>query len=684
MACNNPALSNTIIDKKIIDQLHSNNRIIFNNTTYSVIGSGSKNEYYIFIQGSDEVSENLISVLSVILDTLKEFYDDKYDKTNFVKNIIYNGSASGSPWGALCVNGYSEGDLIFADSTKTYLMACVKSATNVNLPNSVIQIGDYAFYECTNLSSITIPDSVAIIGQYAFYGCTNLSNVTLPNSVTTIGQYAFYGCSNVTNITLSNSVASIGQCAFYNCSGITSIDIPNSMTSINSSVFRNCTNLTSVTLPNSITSIGSNAFKSCSSLTDIYCEAINAPTITNTSFSLCNSLLYIHIPCNGLASYSTNWSTYIDLLTIPTTPSFSRILDVLDSNQGSISLLSQPCQDSTLMAAIANYGFHFSHWNDGDTTNPRTFILTQDTAFTAHFAPDQFSVWATSANDTMGTVSGSDTVDYLQTVTLTATANYGYHFTQWNDGNSDNPRTFILTQDTAFTAHFAPDQFSVWATSANDTMGTVSGSDTVDYLQTVTLTATANYGYHFTQWNDGNSDNPRQVIVTSDSVFTALFEEDTQYDIIVMSADNTMGQTEGSGSFYLGELITIAATPNDGYHFQEWNDGNTDNPRQIIVSENATYIATFAQNIGIKDVNPTVCVKVFPNPVQSTANLMVDGFVNEATVMLIEMQGHILQQFTLPQNNTLTKIDMSNLPSGLYYLIIKSNDIIKIEKIIKR
>ncbi len=88
VACNNPALSNTIIDKKIIDQLHTNNKIVFNNTTYSVIGSGTKTEYFIFIQGSDDVAENLISVMSVMLDTLKEFYDDKYNKTNFIKNIM--------------------------------------------------------------------------------------------------------------------------------------------------------------------------------------------------------------------------------------------------------------------------------------------------------------------------------------------------------------------------------------------------------------------------------------------------------------------------------------------------------------------------------------------------------------------------------------------------------------------
>jgi hypothetical protein len=69
--------------------------------------------------------------------------------------------------------------------------------TSVTIPNSVIRIGDYAFWGCTGLTSITIPNSVTRIGDYAFWDCTGLTSIIIPNSVASIGGWAFSGCSNL-------------------------------------------------------------------------------------------------------------------------------------------------------------------------------------------------------------------------------------------------------------------------------------------------------------------------------------------------------------------------------------------------------------------------------------------------------------------------------------------------------
>ena len=95
----------------------------------------------------------------------------------------------------------------------------------MEIPNSVTEIGTYAFYGCTSLTSVEIPNSVTEIGTYAFYGCTSLTSVEIPNSVTEIGDYAFFYCQNLTSVDIGNGVTSIGNSAFAYCANVTSITI---------------------------------------------------------------------------------------------------------------------------------------------------------------------------------------------------------------------------------------------------------------------------------------------------------------------------------------------------------------------------------------------------------------------------------------------------------------------------
>ena len=237
--------------------------------------------------------------------------------------------------------------------------------------------------------------------------------------------------------------------------------------------------------------------------------------------------------------------------------------------------------------------YRFVQWNDGNTDNPRTINVTADATYTAEFEIAQITITASSDNEEIGTVSGSGSYEYGAEIQITATAIEHYHFVQWNDGNTDNPRTITVTEDATYTAEYAIDQFTIAVVAENETMGTVSGEGTYDYGSTRLISATPAEHYNFVQWNDGNTDNPRTITVTENVTYTASFEI-SHITIMATSADESMGTVYGGGSYGYSAEIQITATATEHYHFVQWNDGNTENPRTIIVNENATYTATFA------------------------------------------------------------------------------------------
>ena len=221
---------------------------------------------------------------------------------------------------------HSVANCLIETKSKKMILGCKNSA--IPADDSVTSIGDYAFYECSGLTTITIPDSVTSIGQYAFYQCSGLTTITIPDSVTSIGQYAFYECSGLTTITIPDSVTSIGQYAFYQCSGLTSITIGNGVTSISEYAFRGCSGLTNITIPEGVTSIGYYAFGGCSGLTNITisegvtkigtyafygCSGLTNITISesvtsigNSAFGGCSSLESITLPFVGATKDGTS------------------------------------------------------------------------------------------------------------------------------------------------------------------------------------------------------------------------------------------------------------------------------------------------------------------------------------------------------------------------------------------
>ena len=144
---------------------------------------------------------------------------------------------------------YTEDGIVYDIDASTHT-AKVKGIENNSIKSAVIKnkvegcdvtsIGNYAFWNCSSLTSVEIPNSVTSIGNKAFWNCSSLTSVEIPNSVTSIGNYTFQDCSSLTSAEIPNSVTSIGNYAFWNCSSLISMEIPNSVTNIGYGVFVYC------------------------------------------------------------------------------------------------------------------------------------------------------------------------------------------------------------------------------------------------------------------------------------------------------------------------------------------------------------------------------------------------------------------------------------------------------------
>ena len=189
---------------------------------------------------------------------------------------------------------------------------------SINIPNNVTSIQNYTFYNCYSLSSTTIPNNVTSIGSSIFYGCRSLSSINIPNNVTSIGSNTFDGCPSLSSVTIGDSVTTIGNSAFSNCPSLSSVTIPDTVTTIGSSAFSACHVLSSVTIPDSVTSIGSSAFSSCSSLSSVTIGD-SVITIGSSAFQHCYSLSSVTIP-DSVTTIQSNTFQYCYVLSSVTIP----------------------------------------------------------------------------------------------------------------------------------------------------------------------------------------------------------------------------------------------------------------------------------------------------------------------------------------------------------------------------
>ena len=402
--------------------------------------------------------------------------------------------------------------------------------TSITIPNSVISIGSKIFQDCSGLISVSIGSGVNSISSEAFSGCSSLASITIPDGVSTIGSNAFYGCSDLTTVSIGSGVTSISSEAFSGCSSLASITIPDCVSTIGSNAFNNCSSLATVSIGRGITSIAQQAFCVCSSLVSVYCKAIVPPTlggsiIFSASAFLNSSGINIYVPCNSVNNYrsASYWSSYSSRISGVAFLDYSYSFTSNNDTMGIVEMNMLDCDSNITVTATANTGYQFTGWSDGGVGNPRIFHLTGDTSVVAVFDYITYIVAGQSNDTTYGSVMGCDTVYYGDTVVLTATANFGYHFSHWSDGDDNTSRTIIVTQDSILTAFFEPNSYYLSVLPNDSTLGIVTGSGVYTYGTLVTVTATPTQGNRFDHWSDNSLLSNYTFTLSNDQQLVAVF-----------------------------------------------------------------------------------------------------------------------------------------------------------------
>ena len=605
----------------------------YNNIKYAVTTIGS-NAFY-----------NCTGLTSVIIgNSVKDIGDNSFHNCSGLTSIVIPNSVTHILSYAFvnCTSLSSIDIPTSVTSITSYSFSGCSGLTSVTLPSTLTSIGGHAFENCSGLTSLIIPNSVTSIGTYAFLNCSGLTSVVIPNTVTFIGARAFENCSNLISIVVEDGNSRYDS--RNNCNAIIQTDlnlllvgcqsttIPNTVTAIGDNVFYECNGLTSIVIPGSVSSIGDNAFYH-TSLTSVYCQASTPPIMGNGNF---NSYTQFYVPCNSVSTYqsATNWSNFSSRLHGTLQSEFENNFYSTDTNV-IVNVGYVNCDSTITVSAYQNdyRGPCYVRWSDGGTGNPRTFHLNSDTTVIVSLEYRTFSVIGLLEDTLFGTVTGSiDSAHYSDTITITAIPKSGYRFDHWHHNygscavfdssnnwfswwladSTDNPITIIVdTFDVLFTAYFEPNRYNICVHSADITKGGVGFYDgnnwwtndschTLFYGDSIFIYANPDTinGFYFSHWSDGETNEFRRITITNDTTLYAFFGsiEDTNYRVTALSNDSTKGTVSGGGIYPQNTTVTISATPALGYRFENWSDGDTNNPRTLIPTSDTTITAIFGQN----------------------------------------------------------------------------------------
>lgn len=468
--------------------------------------------------------------------------------------------------------------------------------TSVTIPNTVTEIKASAFSCCEGLQSVSIPTTVTSIGNWAFYGCATLPAIRIPASVTTIDGAFLTACIALQSIsvdaanpvfdsrencnalirtatnelmvgiqttTIPSSVQTLGDQAFMFQSALTHIDLPEGLTAIGSECFYNA-GITEIVLPSTLTTLGANALYLCEDLggtlripaatTQIGPEVISGSNqLTSIVVDPANPVFDSRENCNCIIRTDSN--EVIGVCYYSAIPEGVRIIG---SNIVALKEMPDTWALPSTVVKLRPSALSFC-FNTKSIVIPDSVTEIPENAFIygsyreivlpdaiAHIGASAFGgcsdLTALYCKSEIAPVLSPNAFEFCDLANLTVYIPCGsresYEAT-WNNSN----------------LHFVEVAGRITVLSDDETMG----SATLDTLMpcpenTAVITATANEGYAFSHWSDGDENYTRTVTVDGDATYIAYFavvdgiEEQTenQYHIIAVDGAIRISGAEGS------------------------------------------------------------------------------------------------------------------------------------------
>ncbi len=262
--------------------------------------------------------------------------------------------------------------------------------------------------------------------------------------------------------------------------------------------------------------------------------------------------------------------------------------------------------EAVQLTAEPNTGWSFSHWENDLTgsQNPATIIMNSSKRVTAVFTQDHYTLTITVIGNGNVTIEPyKTTYTYGENVTLTATADLDWTFAGWSGdvSSNENPITIMMDSNKSIIANFTSANYH---TLTIFTIGNGTVNKNPDYAvyahdENVTLTAIPDAGWKFVEWSGDLTGKDSEAIITMNSskVVTATFTP-LQYTLFLsVNGNGQIIKTPDQGTYAYGTVVTLEAVPYLGWTFTGWGGdlNGTTNPTTIVITDNKTVSATFAQ-----------------------------------------------------------------------------------------